>query len=100
MLCAPLRVEFFHFSFILVPIGQYCHVSGFPWLIITVMHCMIGFIGISITITLNYNQLQQLIIGDRLRLAPLHPGLRASSLPLWPTFTSSASVVRWLTLDS
>jgi hypothetical protein len=41
-----------------------------------------GFIGTSITITLNYNRLQQLTIGDCLRLAPFLPGLRVSSLPL------------------
>jgi hypothetical protein len=41
---------------------------------------MIGFIGTSITIILNYNQLYQFTIGDCLRLAPFLTGLQVSSL--------------------
>jgi hypothetical protein len=44
---------------------------------------MIGFIGTFITITINYNRLQQPTIGDCLRLAQFLTGLRASSLLLW-----------------
>jgi hypothetical protein len=61
----------------------------------------------SITITLNYNQLWQLTIGDCLRLAPFFTGLRVSSLLLWLTWfsfyesvASSDSAVRWLPLHS
>jgi hypothetical protein len=39
---------------------------------------MIGFIDAFFAITLNYNHLQQLIVNDCLRLAPLLPGLRVS----------------------
>jgi hypothetical protein len=49
---------------------------------------MIGFTGTSITVTLNYNHLLQLTIGDGLRLVQFLPGLRASSLPLWLTCTN------------
>jgi hypothetical protein len=51
---------------------------------------MIGFMGTSVTVTLNYNHLWQLTINDCLRVAPFPPGLRAYS----------ASVVRWLTIRS
>jgi hypothetical protein len=44
---------------------------------------MTGFIAtFTITITLNYNQLEQLTINDCLRLAPFLTGVRVSSLPL------------------
>jgi hypothetical protein len=39
---------------------------------------MFGFIGTSITITLNYSRLQQFTINDCLRLAPFFTGLRVS----------------------
>jgi hypothetical protein len=54
---------------------------------------MIGFIGTSITIILNYNQLQQLTIGDCPRLVPFLPGPWASSLPLWPTCTNDVCLI-------
>jgi hypothetical protein len=41
---------------------------------------MIVFIGTFLTITLNYNQVQQLTINDCQRLAPFLTGLRVSSL--------------------
>jgi hypothetical protein len=43
---------------------------------------MIGFVGAAITVILNYNHLQQLTIGDCLRLVRFLPILRSSSLPL------------------
>jgi hypothetical protein len=66
---------------------------------------MIGFTGTSITITLNYNRLQQITIDDCLRLAPFLPGLRVSYnvtdlVLIYESVTSSASVVHWLTLHS
>jgi hypothetical protein len=66
---------------------------------------MIGFIGTSITITLNYNHLQQLTINDCLRLAPFLSELRASStvtdlVLIYESVTSSVSVFRCLTLHS
>jgi hypothetical protein len=45
---------------------------------------MIGFISASITITLNYNRLQQLAIGDCLRL-----------VPSWTTSVFSSTVTVW-----
>jgi hypothetical protein len=66
---------------------------------------MIGFIGTSVTITRNYNRLQQLTIDDCLRLAPFLTGLRLSStvtdlVLIYESVISSASVVGWLTLHS
>jgi hypothetical protein len=66
---------------------------------------MIGFIGTSLTITLNYNHLKQITIGDCLRLVPFLPGTRASSTLtdlglIHESATSSASVVLWITLHS
>jgi hypothetical protein len=65
---------------------------------------MIGFIGTSITITINYNSSQSVTL---LRLAPFLNGLRMSSFPIvtdlvlvYESVTSSASVIRWLTLHS
>jgi hypothetical protein len=49
---------------------------------------MIGFIGTSITISLNYNHLQQLTFGDCITPIPFLPGPRASSLPLWLSCTN------------
>jgi hypothetical protein len=67
---------------------------------------MIGFTEISITSTLNYNQLWQLKINDCLRLTPFLTGLRVSSLTvtdlilIYESVTYSAPVVRRLTLHS
>jgi hypothetical protein len=66
---------------------------------------MTGFTGTSIRITTNYNQLQQLTINDCLRLVPFLTALRVSSTVteldlIYESVTSSASVVRWLTLHS
>jgi hypothetical protein len=46
------------------------------------MDWLIEFIGTFFTITLNYNQVQQLTIDDSLRLIPFLTGLLVSSLPL------------------
>jgi hypothetical protein len=79
---------------------------GYTWLIITVLDWMIGFTDTSITITLNFNNYNS-----------SHRWLsRTPSIPYWTTsvfsstvtdsvlihesVTSSASVVRWLTLHS
>jgi hypothetical protein len=66
---------------------------------------MIGFIGTSTTIILNYNHLQQLTPNECLRLAPFPPGLRVSSnvtdlVMIYESVTFSASVICWLTLHS
>jgi hypothetical protein len=61
---------------------------------------------LSFTVTLNYNQLQQLTINDCLRLALFFTGLRVSSrlrmnaclVLIYDSVASSVSVVRWLTL--
>jgi hypothetical protein len=67
---------------------------------------MIVFIETSITITLNYIQLQQLTINDCLRHAPFCWTAKAFSstvtvlVLIYESVTSLASVVRWLTLHS
>jgi hypothetical protein len=67
---------------------------------------MIGFIGTSIIIILNCNELWQLTINKCLRLASFLTGLRASSIPLWLTwfwFTNRPLLqlpMSWLTLTA
>jgi hypothetical protein len=61
--------------------SAYYHVSGVPWLIITDLDRMIGFIATFFTITINW-----LTISDYLTLATFLTGLRVSSLLLWLTW--------------
>jgi hypothetical protein len=64
---------------------------------------MIGLIGTSVTITINYNSSQSVTLSDS-----LHSLLGYECLPscvtdlvlIYRPVTSSASVVRWLTLHS
>jgi hypothetical protein len=51
-----------------------------------VLGWMIGFIDTFITITRTYNQVEQLTIGDCLKLAPFLTVQRVSSLLFWLTW--------------
>jgi hypothetical protein len=67
---------------------------------------MIGFIDTFFTITLNYNQLQQLTINGCLTRSITHWTTSVSSstvtdfILICESVTSSASLVRWSTLHS